>query len=334
MNQLQQAATRERRAPIFWWLMMMVATGGALVVMVHSLSRSTALFLAVMLVAAWVAPMVAQHSLVAPRRAKRPPPRPGEGSHGEWREQANLLGRVLLYYGENRDLPPGMRQEIQAARGDLHDTLKSHPLRDDLERVCQRIREGALRKMKDWYWLEYSHRIREILREYERETGATADEDERLLALQAAVENAAAAMARSCMSRMLERERLICAQNCAWLASQCAQGRSGTVSPIELAAMLVIEWSDFSEPWQPARMLQRAMARLREGQLPAAEPALAADAAAEAAPAPKKYRRVRVRIRRKRYRHPRPYRGPSILDVLLSFGQWVRYSVRAWTLYR
>ena len=41
--------------------------------------------------------------------------------------------------------------------------------------------------------------------------------------------------------------------------------------------------------------------------------------------------RVRVRVRKRR-RHR--YRGPSILDILLSFGQWLRYSIRSWMLYR
>ena len=40
------------------------------------------------------------------------------------------------------------------------------------------------------------------------------------VALQAAVEKSAAMMTRNCMPRMLERERLACAMNCAWLAVQ------------------------------------------------------------------------------------------------------------------
>jgi hypothetical protein len=43
-------------------------------------------------------------------------------------------------------------------------------------------------------------------------------------------------------------------------------------------------------------------------------------------------KRVRVRVRRQ-YRRAK-YRGPSVFQVLLSFGQWVRYSFRSWLFYR
>ena len=69
MDQLQQAAKRERRAPIFWWLIVMAATGGALVVMVYDHSRLLAYFLGILLAAAWAAPLVAMQSLAAPPRA-------------------------------------------------------------------------------------------------------------------------------------------------------------------------------------------------------------------------------------------------------------------------
>ena len=65
---------------------------------------------------------------------------------------AAKLGRVLLYYEENRDVPPELRKTLQAARADLNDTLRAHPLRDDLERVCERIRSGAVQAMKAWLW--------------------------------------------------------------------------------------------------------------------------------------------------------------------------------------
>ena len=48
------------------------------------------------------------------------------------------------------------------------------------------------------------------------------------------------------------------------------------------------------------------------------------------------YRRKRVRVRVGRRHRPRhhSHRGPSILGIFLSFGQWIRYSVRSWMLYR
>ena len=329
MNRLRQAAARERRAPIFWWLLLMMATGGALVAMVHDHSRLGAILVAILLAAAWVAPLVAFLSLMMPRRAKKAAPAPGEGTYDEWMKQARLLGRVLLYYEENREIPPELRRTIHAAREDLRDTFKAHPLRDDLERVCQRIRAGALKEAKDWFGREYRRDIRELANEYEQVVAAGMDPDQQLLALQGAVSNAATLMSRNCMPRMLERERLACAVDCAWLAVQAAVMKGGTVSPVDLAEMLVIEWSDFSEPWQPARALRCALERLEQGpELPAV--------AADAPPANgKKLRRVRVRVRRQQsHRRRRRSQGPSILDIVLSFGQWVRYSVRSWWLYR
>ena len=83
MQQLRQAAARERRAPIYWWLLLMVATGGALVWAVHGHSRPGAFFVAVLLGAAWAAPLVALRSLMAPPRAKKPAPAPGAGSFAD-----------------------------------------------------------------------------------------------------------------------------------------------------------------------------------------------------------------------------------------------------------
>ena len=333
MKQLRQAAARERRAPIYWWLTELVATGGGLVIMVYHHSHPAAYILVLLLVAAWVAPLVALHSLAMPRRPQKPRPPSGGGSFNEWRKQARWLGRLLLYYGDVPDLPGELRCALLAARSDLQDTLRAHPLRDDLERVCDRIRGGVLGEIKNWFAREYRSDIRELANEYESAAAATMDSDKRLLALQAAVEKAAALMSRNCMPRILERERLACAGDCAWLAVQASVVQIGQVSPVDLAEMLVIEWSDFSEPWQPASALERALSRLQHKAMgPSPEP--------EAEPAGvvtngKRYRRVRVRVRRQRRRHSGSrHRGPSIWEVLMSFGQWVRYSIRAWTLYR
>lgn len=322
-----------------------------------------AVLLAALVVAAWGAPLAAFASLAAPRRARRAPPRPGEGSYNDWKKQARLLGRMLLYCEDGNDLPASLRKIMRDAREDLSDTFGAHPLRDDLERVCGRVREGAIRELKRWFWLEYRSRVQELREDYEAALDRGMDEDERLLALQLAVENAAAVMVRRCMPRMLERERLGCARDCAWLAVQGTAMGAIRHSPIELAGALVVEWCDFSEPWLPAQMLGRAVERLdrtyggAEGVAapeeamgasatgggrgtPAPEVALADAAGDLAAPAaagdhPNAIRkRVRVRVRRGHRRHSRHYRGPSILDIVLSFAQWVRYSVRSWMLYR
>ena len=331
MNRLRQAAARERRVPFLWWSLVFLAVGGKLALMAYGHSKPIGVLLAFLLAAAWLAPLVAFVSLAMPRRAKKPAPAPGEGTYDEWLKQARLLGRVLLYYEDNSQMPATIRRALHAAREDLRDTFRAHPLRDDLERVCGRIREGALKDAKNWFAREYRRDIRELANEYEQAALAGMDPDKRLVALQGAVSNAAALMSRKCMPRMLERERLSCAVDCAWLAVQAAVERPGQASPVDLAEMLVIEWSDFSEPWLPARALGRAMERL-------VSPPAAADSVAatpEAAAAPGTRRRVRVRVKKRRHHHRRLWnRGPSILDILRSFGQWLRYSVRAWMLYR
>jgi hypothetical protein len=352
MKQLRQAAARERRAPIFWWFAVALAMGTALCWGVHHHSPHGAVLLAILLAAAWAAPLVAFVSLAAPRRAPKPAPQPGHGTFSEWMKQARLLGRVLLYYDDIPNLPFDIRQALQTAREDLRDTLKAHPLRDDLERACARIRAGVLHDLKNWLGSEYRRDIRELANAYEQAAVTGMDDDKRLLALQEAVEKAAALMTRNCMPRMLERERLACARDCAWVAMQGFAVQEGRASPVDLAEMLVIEWSDFSEPWLPARAIRRAMQRLESapppplsaaGPTPAADPPVAAAAVPEdAAPDPvtesivirngKRYRRVRVRKthhHRARHRH-----GPSLMDILLSFGQWLRYSIRSWMLYR
>ena len=322
MNRLRQAAARERRVPILWWFLLMLVAGGKLFLMAYGHSRPIAFLLAFLLAAAWAAPLVAFLSLSMPRRAKKPAPAPGEGTYEEWMKQARLLGRVLLYYEENKGIPADLRRSIRAARADLRDTFRAHPLRDDLERVCRRIRAGVMKAAKDWFAREYRADIRELANEYEQAAIAGMDADQRLVALQNAVSNAAALMSRNCMPRMLERERLACAVDCSWLAVQAAVARVGQDSPVDLAEMLVIEWSDFSEPWQPARALQRALERLQMAS-GAGAPEADAKAPDATAAAPGNLRRVRVRVKRRRYRHRRN-RGPSLWDILLSFGQWVR----------
>jgi len=335
MDQLRQAAARERRAPIYWWLAVMAATGAGLVWMVFARTPEGAVFLAVVLAAAWGAPLVAIQSLSMPRRAKEPPPGPGAGTYRAWRKQARRLGRLLLYYGDNPDLPPDLRRDLREARADLRDTLNAHPLRDDLERVCGRIRTGAVQQMKKWFWREYAPRIWDVVREYERLATDGDDEDARILARQHAVERAAVLMSRCCMPRMLERERLACATDCSWLAATAGPLRDGPFSSIELSAIFVVFWSDFSEPWRPARAVRLVQLYLQEtpGPPPSA-PAVPADAGSGEIVVRngKRYRRVRVR-RQRRHRSYRN-RGPSIGEIVLSFGQWVRYSIRAWMLYR
>lgn len=348
MNQLRQAAARERRAPIVWWTVMALLMGGGLYLLLRPYSPFFAGLLMILLAGAWAAPVLALVSLAAPRRATKPPPAPGQGSFAEWKHQTRLLGRVLLYYGDIPELPPEVQNLLRQAREDLRDTLRAHPLRDDLERVCGRIRNGALATVKDWLWQEFGPRIQDVVRETEQRRSEATDENERLLLLQKAVEKAAACMSRAAMPRMLERERLACAHDCAWLAATAVDHHHEPLAAIELAAKFVIGWSDFSEPWRPvcdscgvvtdlprapvAAESPPAAAASREAEAPAAVAAAAASDTPIVIRNGKRYRRVRVRRKITLRQHRSG--GPSVLDILFSFGQWVRYSVRSWLLYR
>lgn len=335
MDQLRKSAAREQWIPMLWWFVMMGVMGIALIVFTYRHSPLIAILLAAVMAAGWLAPLAATWSLALPRRAKVSIPAPGEGSFREWREQARAIGCLLIYYDENPNLPPSVRQALRGAHEEIRGVLAAHPLRDDLERACWGIWSGAIEQAKAWFWQEYRPRLHDVLERHGQAVAAGLGENERLIALQESVENAAAWMTRQCMPRMLERERLACAHDCAWLAAQAGAVHDGTVSPIELAAALVIEWGDISEPWLPHKALRRALARLAvpppaERTVPLAP---AEGAGTIVIRNGKKYRRVRVR-RPRRHHHRNPNRGPSIVDIFLSFGQWIKYSVRSWMLYR
>lgn len=343
MNQLRQVAAKERHGPILWWFFLLIMTNLALLCMVHQHSRQRAVVYGIFLSVAWLAPLALLRARAAPRRAGQPAPEPGEDTFVAWHRYARALGRVLMYYEEIRERPPEISRKLYEARADLRDTLRAHPLRDDLERVCQRIREGAIVPTQAWFAQKFDPEIRALANEYEQAAAAQMGEDRRLLALQRAVENAAALMSRRCMPRMLESERLQCATNCAWLAAQSAAVHAGQISPVDLAEMLVIEWSDFSQPWQPAQALDRALQRLAQATSAPVVPATAEVLAASPVDATtrqgtivyrggKRYRRVRVHRQRARRRRYRP--GAQIAAIFLSFAQWIRYSLRAWMLYR
>lgn len=347
MNQLRQAAARERRVPMFWWTGMALLMGGGLYLLLRPHSPFFAGLLAFLLAGAWAAPVLALVSLMAPRRATKPPPAPGQGSFADWKKQTHLLGRVLLYYADIPELAPELKNLLHEAREDLRDTLRAHPLHDDLERVCGRIRSKALPAVKDWLWQEFEPLIQAIVHETEQQMATCSDENERLLLLQRAVEKAAACMSRASMPRMLERERLACAHDCAWWAASTVDYHHEPLTAVELAAKFVIMWSDFSEPWRPVCAICGVVADL-PGAIATAklQPTLAAADKPELATAVdpattgatvvvrngKRYRRVRVRHKKSHRR--RRTDGPSVFDILLSFGQWVRYSVRSWLMFR
>jgi hypothetical protein len=345
MQQLRQAAARERRAPIYWWLLLMAVSGGALVGMVHAHSRPGAFFVAVLLAAAWRAPLVALHSLAAPPRAKKPAPAPGTGGFHDWLAQARMLGRVLLYYQDNPDLPPDLQQEIRAAREDLRDVLRAHPLRDDLERACGRVRAGAIRSVKDWFAREYRRDIRELANEYEQAAAAGMDPDKRM-ARPAAGRGKSRGRDEPQLHAPDAGARAPGLRRRLRLAGRAGRGRrSGT----PFARRSGRDAGDRMERFLGAvaaghRAAARAGAAGPRGCAARAGTAagggiggrrrVRAGARRYRHPHGKRYRRVRVR--RKHRRHHRHFwsRGPSLADVFVSFGQWLRYSIRAWMLYR
>ena len=209
MNRLRQVATSERRGPIVWWFVLLLATNLVLLVLAYKYSWRWTAFFGALLMAAWVAPLALMHARAAPRRAKRMPPQPGEGTFDEWAQYARTLGRLVMYYGDILDLSPEIRRKLKDAQADLRDTLRAHPLRDDLERVCERIRAGAVEPIKDWFARKHDPEIRALENAYEQAASVRMDEDFHLLTLQAAVENAAALMTRSCMPRQLVRDGLL-----------------------------------------------------------------------------------------------------------------------------
>ena len=116
MNQLRQAAARERRVPMFWWTGMALLMGGGLYLLLRPHSPFFAGLLAFLLAGAWVAPVLALVSLMAPRRATKPPPAPGQGSFADWKQQTHLLGRVLRYYADIPELAAEVRNLLHEAR--------------------------------------------------------------------------------------------------------------------------------------------------------------------------------------------------------------------------
>ena len=350
MNVLKRAAAREQLLPFIWWMGIAMAMWLLLLVLMFHHSMAGFVVIAIAGPLGWAVPLVLTRALSAPQRAKVPAPLPGHGRYRDWVRQVSLLGRVLMYHEDNPDLPRDLRHRLHATREDMGGLLRAHSPLEDLVQLCEDVRQGILPELKQTFWGHFRSRVRDLRVQYERELAGGMEPDCQLACLQEAVEGAAALATRYCIPRMLERERLYCAHACAWLAAHGSRGVHADLSPIDLAAALVVEWCDFSEPWLPAIVLQRAVTRLKESaQADAAELAQAAAAAAAATSAPPEEcpgapaaalpaKRVKVRVRVKRRsghrRHCRHYRGPGMWDIMLSFIQWLRYSVRSWLLYR
>jgi hypothetical protein len=342
MTQQLAASAREHRAFGVWWFFIALVTSLIVVWMLNAYSTTAAWFAAIILIGFSLAPWAALYSLKSPRRSVHPPPEPGQGDYDAWKRDASNLGRLLLYQEENAWLTQESRVFLKSACQDLRETLRAHPLSDDLERICLRIRREIIPQAKAAGWRAMWPALQKMQEAYEQRQAKAHTPGERMQVLREMTGGAAAMASRICMSRLLEGERVMCMMDCAWVAAYTLQGGTASVSPIALSAALVLEWSDFSIPWDPAVARQQALARLnapaeavedvpkRDVTLPETAPFEIPLVISE-----KKYKRVRVRKHkhhRSRWRHHSG--APSIGDIFVSFGQWIRYSIRSWWLNR
>lgn len=362
----RRAATRERLAFAGWWAALALVCGAGLVVFVWTRWPTVGLFAAIVLAGAWLGPILAWASLRAPRRNAEPWPAPGAG-YGPWRRQANAIGRMLLYHQEDPALPLNVQRELREAHRELRSVLRAHPSGDDLERECTRLRNGPLFLARRTAWLSVWPQVKDLEARWRESSGddSTASAVRQHL-LHELVGAAAVAATGGVLPRLLARERWECVELSTDYALQLAAvpGRP-LVSPIALAAALAIDWSDFSLPLDPETTRaniatffaqsgislpatpatdnqQLAAPDIPEPlQAPTVPPAVSAEQLATAVPpAPKRYRRVRVKVRHDHHRHrslfSRLFGEPfgSVRRGFVSFSQWLRYSFRAWWMYR
>ena len=353
-SEQRRAATRERLAFAGWWAALALVCGAGLVAFVWARWPTVGLFASIALAGAWLGPVLAWASLRAPRRNDAPWPATGAG-YDSWRRQANAIGRMLLYHQDDPALPKNVRRELLQAHRDLRSVLRAHPLSDDLERECARLRDGPVALAKKTAWLAVWPTVKDLESSW-RESASTHTGSARHHLLHELVGAAAAAASEGVLPRLLARERWECVELTTDYSLQLAAvpGRP-VVSPIALAAALAIEWSDFSIPFDPDPVRDHLAAFLSANGIapivpestpliPPAEvptPAAVPEPPLTLPPPPQKhYRRVRVRVRHEHHHHRSLLHrlvGPPLDSVSRGFGsffQWLRYWFRAWRLYR
>lgn len=353
-SEQRRAATRERLAFAGWWAALALACGAGLVAFVWARWPTVGLFASIALGGAWLGPILAWASLRAPRRNEAPWPAPGAGADA-WRRQANAIGRMLLYHQDDPALPKNVRSELLQAHRELRSVLRAHPSGDNLERECTRLRDGAVQLAKKTAWLSVWPTVKDLEARW-RDSAATHAGADRQHLLHELVGAAAAAASEGVLPRLLARERWECVELSTDYALQlaAAPGRP-LVSPIALAAALAIDWGDFSAPLNPEATRAGIAAFFADSGMPlpvapaapvipqplAEAPTASAEPAAQVPPpAPKHYRRVRVRVRHEHHHHRSVFRrlfGEPLVSVrrgVDSFAQWIRYSFRAWWMYR
>lgn len=356
------AARRERLAFTGWWAALSFVCGAGLAGFIWLRSPTAGLFASIVLFGAWLGPVLAWASLRAPRRNEAPWPEPGSG-YAPWRRQANAIGRMILYHQGDPALPLNVQRELREAHRELRSVLRAHPSGDDLERECTRLRNGPVGLARKTAWLYVWPQVKDLEARW-RESAATHAGADRQHLLHELVGAASVAATEGVLPRLLARERWECVELCTDYALQlaAAPGRP-LVSPIALAAALAIDWGDFSVPLDPETTRTDLADFFTQGGVtlpvnpvieipePAAIPVPEPPPAPRAEPAaetpvpeppssPKRYRRVRVKVRHEHHRHrslPNRLFGEPLASVrraFCSFAQWLRYSFRAWWMYR
>jgi hypothetical protein len=352
-SEQRRAATRERLAFTGWWAALAFACGAGVAGFIWMRSPTAGMFAAIVLAGAWLGPVLAWASMRAPRRNTEPWPGPGAG-YDMWRRQANAIGRMLLYHQGDPALPQNVQRELREAHSELRSVLRTHPSGDNLERECTRLRNGPMLLARKTAWLSVWPQVKDLEARWRESAGDGSIDRHHLL--HELVGAAAAAASEGVLPRLLARERWECVELSTDYALQLAAAPGlPLVSPIALAAALAIDWGDFSVPLDPeatradiaaffaqSDMPPSIVLPVPESLQPSATPPVpsAGPAAAVSPPAPKRYRRVRVKVRHEHHHHrsilKRIFGEPiaSVRRGIDSFSQWLRYSFRAWWMYR
>ena len=368
-------AAREQCGVLLWWTALWLVQAAVLLALVHARWPQYAVPAAILQLAALLAPLAARWSLLPPRRAKRPPPS-GNAPYADWIVPVRMLGRFLLYQEHNPNLSPGTLDSLRAAGADLHETLRHHPLSDDLERAHDKIRSGPLLLWKADCWTRCRPEADALAARFAALPPGALDP---YLSRFNALWSVARLAIRHCMPDLLEQETYKAQNATVHLALLLRQlGVLPHVPLHRLAVLCAIEWSDFSLPWIPSDVVARIQALPFLGEatdaavpappppeplpppppadIPPPPPTPPPPAAPTPAPGatingiPPREGRSRRHHRHSSFRSadaipPRHRRHRSrltpdareihrIRNIFLTFAQRIRYTLRAWFLYR
>lgn len=365
-------AAREQCGALLWWAALWLVQAAVLLALVHARWPQHAAFAAILQLAALLAPLAARWSLLPPRRAKRPPP-PGNAPYADWIVPVRMVGRFLLYQEHNPNLSPETLSSIRAAGADLRETLRHHPLSDDLERAHDKIRSGPLLLWKTDCWTRCLPEADALAARFAALSPGTLDPYfSRFNALWAVARLAI----HHCMPDLLEQETYKAQNATVHLALLARQlGVLPHVPLHRLAVLCAIEWCDFSLPWVPSDVIARIQAlpfpdEATDASTPAPPlpdppppppveiPPPPTPSPADTPPAPdatingippregrhhRHHRHSRSRpadpIPPRHHRHrsrltPDTREIRHIRNIFLTFAQRIRYTLRAWFLYR